>query len=121
MTPLFLNFSNHPSTDWDEAQMAAAQAYGVVEDLPFPCVSPSASEAEIRRMADEYAARLAERGRGARLTVHVMGEMTLAFAVVSRLTARGIDCVASTTERNVSVGANGDKISQFRFVRFRHY
>ena len=120
MLSLFINFSNHPLSLWDEAQLEAARRYGELVDVPFPDVSPEASEEDICRLADECVDCLLSHRDGG-LTVHVMGEMTLAFAVVERLKARGVRCVASTTERHAEVSADGVKTSEFRFVRFRRY
>ena len=53
--------------------------------------------------------------------VHIMGEMTLTYAIVSRLLKRGVCCMASTTTREVATDTDGNKISVFRFVRFRQY
>lgn len=117
---LFINFSNHPSASWSPAQLTAARRYGEVTDIPFPTVSPELNESEVNELADEYVRRILDAG-GKDATVHVMGEMTLTFAVVSRLKALGVRCVVSTTERNVSITADGKKISEFIFVKFREY
>ena len=52
--------------------------------------------------------------------VHIMGEMNFTYALVNKLKANGIKCVASTTKRE-TVEENGVKISKFNFVRFREY
>lgn len=49
-----------------------------------------------------------------------MGEMNFTYALVSKLKAHNIRCVASTTKRE-TVEENGVKISKFNFVRFREY
>lgn len=38
-----------------------------------------------------------------------------------RKAAKGIKCVASTTERDTVMTPDGKKISQFKFVQFREY
>ena len=53
-------------------------------------------------------------------TVHLMGEMNFTFALITKLKARGIKCVASTTQRE-TVEEGGVKVSKFNFVRFREY
>lgn len=118
---LFINLSNHPSADWLPEQMAAAQEYGTVVDLPFPNISPYDDEACIARLADEYMLRVLSLAEESGAVVHLMGEMCLTHALVSRLHSHGINCLASTTERNTVNLPNGEKKSIFRFVRFRRY
>lgn len=118
---LFINLSNHPSADWLPEQMEAAQHYGAVVDLPFPNISPYDDEACIAHLADEYVQRVRSLAQDNDVVVHLMGEMNLTYALVSRLLSLGITCLASTTERNTVNLPNGEKKSTFRFVRFRRY
>ncbi|MFQ5569550.1 MAG: CRISPR-associated protein [Rhodothermales bacterium] len=122
---MLLNLSNHPSSGWGADQRGAAAAqFGSVEDLVFPNIDPEWDAAQVAALADDYVVRCIEvlrpheRPSGA---VHVMGEMTFTCALVARLHARGIPCVASTTERIVKKMPNGDRRITFRFVRFRAY
>lgn len=117
---MLVNLSNHPSKLWGAKQLEAAQAYGEVEDFPFPMVAPEMSAAEVNKLADEYADMLLKL-YGTSATVHVMGEMTFTFMVVTRLKELGIKCVASTTERKTSYNSEGTKLSEFSFVKFREY
>ena len=118
---LFINFSNHPSSFWDDAQRLAAEKYGEICDLPFPMVDGQSSEEEISQLADSYVAKIISMGKPEEITVHIMGEMTFTFMVVTRLKELGIRCVASTTERKTSYNADGTKLSEFSFVKFREY
>lgn len=119
---MLLNLSNHPSANWSEEQKTAAnQQYGEIVDLPFPQVSPEGDEAYIAAIADEYSKKVEKLSSRQSITVHLMGEMTLAFALAKRLQDNGITCVASTTERIAEDDAKGGKISKFKFVRFREY
>jgi ABC-type histidine transport system ATPase subunit len=121
-TSVFINFTNHyPSSQWEESQQSAAAAYGTIKDLPFPNVQPNASEEEIEGLVDEYVQKMKDLAGNAKLTVLVMGEMTFAFAMINRLKKMGIDCVATTTERNVIAEEGGKKTAVFKFVRFRKY
>jgi len=52
--------------------------------------------------------------------VHIQGEFTFVFALVSLLLNHNIKCIASTTSRNV-IEENGKKITEFQFVKFREY
>jgi hypothetical protein len=119
---MLINLSNHPSAAWPEHQMRLAKKlYDNVVDLPFPVVDPKAGEVETSNLADKLAAQclnlLPKTGNHA---VHVMGEMTLTFSIVCKLSSMGIKCVASTTDRNVYV-AESKKITEFNFIRFREY
>lgn len=119
--PLFLNLSNHPSDKWGEAQLDAARAYGKVVDMPFPEIDPGATTEEIYILAEEYAEEITSRYPDRDLTVHIMGEMTFCFRLVTLLHARGVRCVASTTQRKTSELADGKKESIFEFQEFREY
>lgn len=119
--PLFLNLSNHPSDKWSEAQLDAARAYGEVVDMPFPVIDPGATTEEIHRLVEEYAEKITSSYSDRDLTIHLMGEMTFTFRLVTLLLARGIRCVASTTQRKTSELADGKKESIFEFKEFREY
>lgn len=118
---IFINFSNHPSESWSEDQLTAAQAYGEVIDLPFPLVNPNMSDKELQALSTQYVDKIQAMAEGESVTVHIMGEMTFTFKVVTRLKEIGIKCVASTTERKTTYSDNGTKLSEFSFVRFREY
>lgn len=119
--PLFLNLSNHSSDKWGEAQLDASRAYGKVVDMPFPEIDPGATTEEIYILAEEYAEEITSRYPDRDLTVHIMGEMTFCFRLVTLLHARGVRCVASTTQRKTSELADGKKESIFEFQEFREY
>lgn len=118
---LFINLSNHPSELWSKEQIEAAQEYGDIVDLPFPDVSPNAGKDEIEALVKEYLCKVMELSQGKTTTVHLMGEMTLTFAMVKRLQAMGIRCIASTSDRLISMESDGTKRVKFDFVRFRDY
>lgn len=118
---MFINLSNHPSTKWSEAQIEAAKQYGDIVDLPFPQVDPKGDEDYIAGLADEYCHKVLDLADSHPVTVHLMGEMTLTFALVIRMKAKGLVCLASTTERIVTEEAPGVKTNVFRFARFRKY
>ena len=120
LSGLFVNLSNHPSSAWGDRQREAAEAIGEIRDLDFPQIAPDASEEEVQGLAAEYACRIGELAAEAEVTVHVMGEMTFVYALVSMLRGRGIRCVASTTQRKVEEH-DGVKTSVFAFVGFREY
>ena len=93
---------------------------GEVVDIPFPEVSPHDSALEINLKAKQFAQTIID-GLTDGDVVHIMGEHTFMFALVSYLLQHGVRCVASTTSREVEYNETGDKISQFHFVNFRDY
>lgn len=116
---MFLNISNHPSQHWSFEQRSAAESIGdTIVDMPFPNVPPDADRNWVQSMAEDMLSGILAQSPS---VVHVMGEHTLNVALVIRLRSMGVKTVASTTERDVMVAADGTKTSRFRFVRFREY
>ena len=117
---MFINLTNHLSGGWSEEQLTAARQYGEIIDLPFPIIEPTFTKDDILHLVKEYTDHIMEI-KDRETVVHVMGEMTFTYAVVSRLKSLGIKCLASTTERNTVITPDGKKISEFKFVQFREY
>jgi len=118
---MLINLSNHPSSLWSKTQIKTAKQYGEIVDLPFPQVDPSGDESYIETLAVECCQKVLDLANYNFVTVHLMGEMTLTMALVKKLQAFGITCVASTTERVTCILSDGRKESVFKFVRFRNY
>lgn len=118
---MLINFSNHPSECWDQKQLEAARVYGEIRDIPFPAIDPVASYDDIQLLADQYVHKILSTAGDRQVTVHIMGEMTFCFMIVSRLKEIGIECIASTSVRDAEVTADGRKLSDFQFVKFRSY
>ena len=116
---MFINLTNHPSSGWSKEQLKAAQEYGEVVDFPFPNIEPFFTSNEVKELAEITVKKIMT--HNAHPVVHIMGEMTLTYAIVSRLKTIGINCVASTTERLVKMMPDGKKVSEFKFVQFREY
>ena len=120
----FVNYSNHVSTRWNDAQLEAARAYGEVIDIPFAQVSPSATKAEVDALAVEEVQKILEATPSA---VMVQGEMTLVYNVVRRLQDKGVKCVAACTRRRTDeeiqklAAAGLTKEGMFEFMGFREY
>lgn len=118
---MFYNISNHPSKYWPQHQLSEAhQMAGEVVDIPFPEVSPYDGSDIITSKAKQFGQELISKLEGGDV-VHIMGEHTFMFSLVSYLLQHGVRCVASTTSREVEYNETGDKISQFHFVNFRDY
>ena len=118
---LFINFSNHPFQDWGQSQQEAAKKYGTIVDIPFPDVSPTNIKKDLSSLVNQYVQKITSISKDKEACVHIMGEMTFTFMVVTRLKEMGIKCVASTTERKTTYNDDGTKQSEFSFVRFREY
>jgi hypothetical protein len=120
----FINITNHPAAKWSAEQLDSAKRYGNVVDIPFPQISPTATQDEIKKMAKSLAADICgtyQIGDGAL----VQGEMTFTYVLVHELQARGIVCFAACSERVTEEVVNPDgtttKRSTFKFVQFREY
>lgn len=120
----FVNFSNHASSKWTNAQLEAARAYGDIVDIPFAQVAPSATKAEVDALAEAEVAKIMD---AAPSVVMVQGEMTLVYNVVRRLENEGIKCVAACTRRRTDeevqrlAAAGLTKEGMFEFMGFREY
>lgn len=121
---MLINLSNHPSANWPEEQkLKALELYQEIVDIPFPEVDPNGEEEYIENLAGEYLNKILEiKNRTSEtVVVHLMGELTFSFALLVKLKANGVRCVASTTQRVVMDEGNGRVTKLFRFVRFREY
>jgi hypothetical protein len=117
---MFINLTNHPSSGWSEAQLAAAHQYGDIVDMSFPIVEPYFTKDDILRLVKECMEVIMGM-RDGDTVVHVMGEMTFTHNLVNALEEADIICLASTTERNIVMTPDGKKLSEFKFVQFREY
>lgn len=118
---MLINLSNHPSAKWSSEQKNAASQFGEIVDLPFPDVDAAGNEKYIDDLASDYVNNVKYKATNNNIFVHIMGEMTLTFAIVRQLQKIGIPCIASTTQRLVTENPDGSKSVLFQFVRFRHY
>lgn len=118
---LLLNLSNHPYSVWEEKQREAAIIYGPCVDMDFPKVRPEMSSEELDKLIADYEQTILKYAADHIVTVHIMGEMTFCFRLISRLQAKGIQCIASCAERNVVEQGNERIKSVYNFTRFREY
>jgi len=122
---MLINLTNHPSELWEETQKnEAIKIYGGITDIPFPAVDPYGDENYISKLAKDYAGTCISIFSGLKNrkhAVHIMGEFTFCFAVADILLKNGITCVASTSVRITEEISLNEKISKFKFVRFRKY
>ncbi len=118
---IFINISNHPIKNWTERQLEAAKKYGELHEIEFPNINPDLQVDEFRKEVDSLYSKVQNLANGKIATVHIMGEMTFTFAIVSELKREGIRCVASTSSRNTIENEDRSKTSYFDFVGFRDY
>ncbi len=119
---MFINLSNHKTTYWKDEQLSQAKKYGELIDIEFPNVSPNATEEEIKKLAEKYFSDIVKitNGKKEESVIHLMGELTFTFTLVTLLLKNGYNCIASTTERKV-VEIGNKKITQFEFTKFRKF
>ena len=121
---VFINFSNHSVENWSDDQITAAKELccgNEIIDIAFPSVSADASEEDIFKLAEECAKNIISRSPAA---VMCMGEFGICHRVVEILKDNNITTVYSCSERSVTetVTSEGtEKISVFKFVKFRKY
>ena len=124
---MFINLSNHPSEKWDKNQIKQAKKqFGTIVDLTFPMVDPAGNEEYIRQLATSYFENIVSifdecANQPTANAVHIQGEFTFVYHLVTLLRQSGITCLASTSKRNVVENDTGEKIVKFSFVRFRKY
>ena len=116
----FINVSNHPSTQWDARQLHAVSPFRKIVDESFPNIIPYSTERDLDDRATEFVMNLVST-YGKDSIVHIQGEMTFTYRVVTLLKELNITCVASTTERNTIDNEDGTKTVKFQFVKFRKY
>ncbi len=122
---MLINLSNHPSKLWQPEQYnIAIELYGEIEDIPFPAINPKIDGEEVLILATEYFQKInevLENNSHQNNAVHLMGELTFSFSLLKLLQRDNIKVIASTTARDVKVDETGNKVSIFKFVRFRSY
>ena len=114
---VFVNFSNHPSNNWEAAQTAAAREYGDIVDIKFPEVDPRSSAEDIRSMGMEYTEMILEYAPAA---VMCQGEFTLCYTVINELKKNNVKVLAACARRMVEE-KDGVRIARFEFEGFREY
>lgn len=119
---VFINFTNHPSGNWDEKQIKEASVYGEIVDVPFPKVPPTVSKEEILALAESYVSKITQYAPAA---VLCQGEFCLAYQVIRLLMEQNIKVLAACSDRETIEWKREDGSMQkevvFRFVQFREY
>ena len=119
---VFINHTNHPSSNWDEDQLKAAREYGEIMDDPFPNVDPDLDTAKVMELVDKNFKELSGMNPSC---VLCQGESVYVYHMVQKLKTAGINAIAACSERNVkeSVDESGNNVKTiiFSFARFRDY
>ena len=119
---MFINFSNHPSENWGEAQTKAALEYGEIVDYPFPAVESFWDDEKMQMEIEDCGRKIAALNPAA---VLCQGEFVLTFGVVKFLKAHGIKCLSAYSRRESEEVTKPDgsveKRSIFLFEKFREY
>lgn len=116
---VFINHSNHPSAQWDEAQKNMAENYGPILDIAFPIVNPDSTVEEVENLVSQYGKDILEKHP---TVVMVQGEFTYTYKMVDLLKKHGVKVVAATSERIVKTLDDGKtKQVEFTFVQFREF
>ena len=119
---VFINHTNHPSSNWDKEQRNAAKEYGEILDVPFPNVDPDFDTAKVMELVNKNYKEIAGKNPSC---VLCQGEFVYVYHMVQKLKAAGIKAVAACSERNVkeTVDESGNNVKTiiFSFVRFRDY
>lgn len=119
---MLINLSNHPLSIWSNKQKNAAIAqFGELVDYPFPHVSPDKDINEIKELAQSIFEEIINLNEDKEITIHIMGEFSLVYQLVSLFQLKKIPCVLSTSNRIVEEQTDGSKKVFFDFVKFRSY
>lgn len=118
----FINYTNHPSANWSEAQRQAAQLYGDIIDMDFPEIEPHWDEEQVASLACQQAEKIIAKKP---VAVLVQGEFTFSYMLISLLLQADIKVLAACSQRCTESVINEKqetiRRSVFKFVRFRQY
>lgn len=121
MKKVFINLSNHPSSNWNAKQKAAAlELAEEIMDIQFPNVAPEHNVEQVAGMVTEILLKIAISGvKWQDAIIHVMGEATFVVQMALQTCAQ-TPLVCSTTERVSVEKEDGTKVSTFTFCKFRN-
>lgn len=122
---MLLNLSNHSSSKWQPEQIRVARVtYGAIVDMQFPNIPPDWDEQQVKKLVEEYVnkcVQIINQTEDKVNAIHIMGELTFCYAFVKLMECCPFHCIASTTERVVTVNEKGEKVSAFNFCKFRNF
>ena len=122
MKKILINHTNHLSSQWSPEQIAAAEEYGEIADFPFPNIDANFDEAQISELVEVNGKKIIALNPAA---VLCQGEYSYTYAMINFLRKNNVVVIAAASERvveeRVTEGGATQKISMFKFVRFRQY
>lgn len=122
MKKVFINLSNHPSSNWNAKQKAAAlELAEEIMDIPFPNVPPTHSLGGVSEMVKGALCQIEDAAPclWEDCIIHVMGEATFVTQMVLNA-PQAATLICSTTERISVEKEDGTKVSTFTFCQFRN-
>lgn len=117
---MFVNVSNIPLSDWQDAQLDEAKLYGRLYEFRMPEVDAEASTSVVTDLARVLADRIAKvvwENDEKKNAVMVLGEPSFSFALIRELQIRRLTVVCPTYR--IELYDDEDLIENF--VRFRNY
>lgn len=111
---MFFNLSNHPSSSWIKEEKEAASKWGDIVDIAFPKNDVLADENEILEIAKNFLKSLKMTPKDAIL---VVGEYSLAFAIIDELLHQGVTVLTTISNSIVAFRTNENGIQE-RSIRF---
>lgn len=119
---MLINLSNHPSKNWETAQIEAASQYGEIIDITFPNIPPYWDTVQVEKLSKEYFKHIKEikKTEKEKPVIHIAGEPVFCFLLINILLKEDYIVFTSTTERIVEK-INNEKISVFKFKKFRKF
>jgi len=124
---IVVNLSNHTSDKWSYEQRDAlfgiATGYSrnidfQIIDIPFPSVSYNADTEKVIEIGKKI---LQQIGKWGFKYIIIQGELTLTYFLVNEFLKLNKIPIIATRKRVTIKKENGEKISVFKFVRFRRY
>ena len=119
---MFVNFTNHSSSNWSDAQKETANSMaGQIVDKAFPNVPENWTAQQVQECARQQAKEIIDLNPQA---VLCQGEMVLVWHVVNLLKQAGVPVYAATSQRNtVETVVDGKTVKNivFSFCQFRKY
>lgn len=112
MEKVLINFSNHPSSKWDESQK---KDWKIVIDERFPRIKSDASKEDIERLVEKYSDRIQEiaaiwEGK-AEVWLHLVGQWSFCYLFIAR------DGFSSMSGLAVPM-ADRDDNSKYQFIQW---
>ncbi|MGL4805436.1 MAG: hypothetical protein ACRDD8_15630 [Bacteroidales bacterium] len=117
---MFVNVSNIPLSDWQDAQLDEAKLYGRLYEFRMPEIDPEASTSALTDLAKMLADRIAKvvwENDERKNAVMVLGEPSFSFALIRELQNRRMTVLCPTYRINLY----DDEELIETFVRFRNY